>query len=122
MILYAADGDVYSNHAKKILEEEEIDFTTLYPHGSAISDLKKALGLPLIAFPRIFVQGMHLGSLEDLEDAQKSGKLQEMLQMTMNPLGTPPDPLRLLVAARGGSIWTFQRYVYGNSMRVLLSC
>merc|ERR1711937_329034 len=36
----------------------------------------------------------------------------------MDPLAKLPDPMKLFVAARGGSIFTFQRYVHANWTRV----
>jgi glutaredoxin len=118
VVVYSLDGCSFCQTAATLLDSKKIEFTTHYPKGSEVSDLKTTLGVPLIAFPAIFIRGRYIGSFDRLEDANNTGLLEELLAMPMDPLGKLPDPMKLSVAARGGSILTFQRYLYGNWARV----
>jgi glutaredoxin len=117
VVVYGKQECAYCAVATKILDAEKIAYKTYYPQGSEVRDLKTALGVAMISFPAIFVRGMYLGSYDKLEDAQRSGDLEKLLQMPMNPLAKIPDPVNLCRDARGGSIWSFQRYVNGNFIR-----
>jgi glutaredoxin len=117
VILFSKKGCSFCVHATAILDENKIDYTMFYPEGRDVSDLKTTLGVPIMAFPAIFVRGRYIGSVDKLEDAMQSGLLDELLAMPMDPLGKLPDPMTLTVAARGGTIFAFQRYIYGNWTR-----
>ena len=112
VVLYLTESCSFCDAATSILDDERIAYKKYYPSDSETADLKKSLGVPLIAFPAIFIRGMYLGSLDRLEDVRETGELQNLLKLPVSPLGKLPDPLNLCVAARGGSIFSFQRYCY----------
>jgi glutaredoxin len=118
VVLYSLEGCAFCATATTLLDARKIAYTAYYPKGKEVTDLKTTLGVPIMAFPAIFVRGRYIGSFDKLEDASNTGLLDELLALPMDPLAKLPDPMKLFVAARGGSIFSFQRYLYGNWVRL----
>jgi len=85
--------------------------------------LKQGLGLPLLSFPVVFVNGAFIGGLEQLQDVLASDRLQTLLDAPRQsfPAGirAVDDPVQLLAGPRGQPWYCFQLHVYGNVIRIL---
>lgn len=85
--------------------------------------MKQGLGLPLLSFPVIFVNGAFIGGLEQLQDVLAAGRLETLLNAPRQgfPSGirTIDDPVQLLTGPRGQPWYCFQLHVYGNVVRML---
>jgi len=85
--------------------------------------LRDVLWQPLMTFPVIFVRGVYLGGLDQLEEAIDSGQFDELMDVEQKPfptgVGLKKDPLRLLSGPYGQPWYCFQLYVYANWVRLI---
>lgn len=85
--------------------------------------MKQGLGLPLLSFPVIFVNGAFIGGLEQLQDILATGRLETLLNAPRQgfPAGVRmvDDPVQLWAGPRGQPWYCFQLHVYGNVVRML---
>lgn len=77
--------------------------------------------MPMLTFPAIFVKGIFLGGLEQLQDAVSSSKFIELLASQRQPGDKReiPDPKVLFKGPRGQPWYCFQLHVFTNFIRAL---
>lgn len=82
-----------------------------------------ALKVPLLTFPTIFIRGSYLGGMDQLIDAESSGRLDELLRSErVHFPGTATmaiDRLKLCTGPRGQPWYCFQLHAYANFVRVV---
>lgn len=85
--------------------------------------LKGALKLSSLTFPAIFIRGVFLGGLEQLQDAASTGQLVQMLRAERPPFtgvfNIAADPVRLLTGPSRQQCSAFQMTVYTNYIRAI---
>ena len=57
VVLYSLEGCAFCATATTLLDARKIAYTAYYPKGKEVTDLKTTLGVPIMAFPAIFVRG-----------------------------------------------------------------
>lgn len=127
VVIFKWEGCGFCKRAEERLEENSrvaaSKFIAIEADQPIESVLKQSLFMPLMTFPAIFVRGVYLGGLDQLEDVMDSGQFEELLDAEQKPfptgVGDMKDPLRLLSGPYGMPWYCFQFYVYGNYIRVV---
>jgi len=122
--IFKKQGCGYCSRAEEVLAREGVAvFTAIGSEPAVKSVLQQELGLPIITFPVIFVQGAYIGGFDQLQQAletRRFGELQEVpLKRFPSGVGLMADPIRVLSGPRGQPWYCFQLHVYANYVRVI---
>jgi len=76
--VYTGPGCRYCDRAKRLLDEKGLVYRELDVSEPAALDELRARLPRVRALPQIFIDGEHVGSFEDLEHLENSGRLREL--------------------------------------------
>lgn len=124
VMLFIKEGCGYCARAEGLLRERNVVFATANGTDAETKvELRRVLRLPLVTFPVIFVQGIHLGGADQLTEALQSGLFDQVAASPRKPFPEGvfeiPDPIRLLVGPRGQPWYHFQFHCYANYVRAI---